>query len=224
MEWLIFIAVGVGIWFWLKRKSRKPRVAGSEINVPELKLTISTSMERGLSSRSETRVPDVGDLVGSEGDSWVLNPKSPLPLTLYNADRELALKIKGSLGQVQYWAQKVPEIALLIAQHNLRFKEVDGFVAHYKPRCEAELTRLISASSEWVEASEKDRQDLRAEFGESALNSLGVSVGHADLACLLKGVPSDFTEDDDLLRRFRETRAFIPSTFRCWAAVRGSWL
>lgn len=203
MEWLILIAVAVGIWLWLKGKGRKPGAAASTINVPELKVTISTSTERGLSSRGETRVPDVGDLVGLGSDAWVLNPKSPLPLTLYNADREVALKIKGILGQVQYWDQKVREIALLIAQHNLRFKEVDAFVAHHKPKYEAELMRLISASREWTEASEKDRQDLRAEFKQSALKSLGVSVGHADLACLLEGEPTEFTEDDELLRRFR---------------------
>jgi hypothetical protein len=203
MEWLIVIAVAFGIWFWLRSKTRTTRRAASDIKVPELKITINTSAEGAVSGLRETRNPDTGELVAVASDAWVLNPKSPLPMTIYNADRELALTIKLIIGKARYWTQKIPEIALLIAQHNLRFKEVDAFVAHYKPKYEAELARLIASSREWEEASDKDREDLRAEFEESALKSLGVSVGQADLSCILKGEPTDFREDDDLVRRFR---------------------
>jgi hypothetical protein len=79
---------------------------------------------------------------------------------------------------------------------------VDAFVAEHRPKFEAEVERLTSASPEWTEASEKDRQDLQAEFENKAIESLGVSVGRADLACLLEGEPANFTGDDELLRKF----------------------
>jgi hypothetical protein len=139
-----------------------------------------------------------------------LNPKSPLPLTVYNADRELAKKLQDLLGRTEYWSQKIPDIALLIAQHNLCFREVDAFVAEYRPRFEAEVQRLMSASPEWADASEKDRQDLREEFETKAIKSLGVFVGRADLACLLEGEPTNFTDDDAVLRRLGDSSSLYP--------------
>jgi hypothetical protein len=136
-------------------------------------------------------------------NAWVLNPKSPLPLTLLNAGPNLAREVRNLLGSREYWTNKVPDLTLLIAQHNLRFKEVDAFIASYKPKFDAEIGRHIARSTEWPSASEKDRQDLRAEFEEKALDSLGVWTGRVDLTSLLEGEPTSFTDDDELLRRFQ---------------------
>ena len=177
---------------------------------PEIKYTVTASTNSSFSSPGNNEPPDVGDLVEAGPKAWMLNPKSPLPLTLYNANRELARKLKELLGTAEYWSQKIPDIALLIAQHNLRSKEVDTFIAEHKAKFTAEIERLISSSDEWAEASEKDRQDLRAEFENKAIESLGVSVGRADLAGLLEGEPANFTEDDELVRRFGSDSSLYP--------------
>lgn len=201
MEFLILLVVVVIVWFWIKWKSQRAGIT-SRSQTPEIRLTVATSTNSSLSGSSSNEPPDVGDLVEAGPDVWVLNPKSPLPITLYSANRELAKKLKELLGTAEYWSQKIPDIALLIAQHNLRFKEVDTFIAEHKAKYTTVIERLISSSAEWAEASEKDRQDLHAEFENTAIESLDVSVGRADLSCLLEGEPENFTEDDELVRRF----------------------
>ncbi len=210
MTFLILLIVVAVVWFFIKAKAQSPEITSrsqppqitSRPQPPEITFKVTASTESSLSGSGRNELPDVGDLTDAGPNAWVLNPKSPLPLTLYNANREVAAALKELLGSAEYWSQKVPDTALLIAQHNLRFKEVDAFVAEHKTKYKAEIARLISSSGEWAEASEKDRQDLRAEFDKKAIESLGISVGRADLACLLEGEPANFTEDDELVRKF----------------------
>lgn len=209
MEFLILLVVVAVVWFWIKAKNNRAGIS-SRSQPPEIRLTVTTSNNSSFSRSSNNESPDVGDLVEGGPNTWVLNPKSPLPLTLYNANRELTRQLKEFLGTAEYWSQKTPEIALLIAQHNLRFKEVDTFIADHKVKYLAEVERLISSSAEWAEASEKDRQDLLAEFENKAIESLAVSVGRADLACLLEGEPANFTEDDELVRKFGADSSLYP--------------
>ncbi|MGZ8340265.1 MAG: hypothetical protein ACXWU9_11850 [Telluria sp.] len=145
---------------------------------------------------------DVGELSSAGEGAWVLNPKSPLPLTVLGTDQATAARLKDLLGHAEYWSQKVPEVALLIAQHNLRFQELDTFVAQHKRRFDADVQQRITSSAEWASASEKDREDLRNEFETDAEESLGIHVGRADLGLLLRGQPAAFAEDDELLKLF----------------------
>lgn len=209
MEFLILLVVVAVIWFWIKAKNDRARIASSS-QPPEIRFTVTTSNNSSFSRSSNNEPPDVGDLIEEDSSTWVLNPKSPLPLTLYNADRKLAGQLKELLGTAEYWSQKIPEVALLIAQHNLRFKEVDTFIAVHKVKYLAKIEHLISSSTEWAEASEKDREDLRAEFESKAIESLAVSVGRADIACLLEGEPENFTEDDELVRKFGTDSSLYP--------------
>lgn len=92
--------------------------------VPEVKVTFTTSFSR---TNREVEPPrDVGELTGQGDGVWVLNPKSPLPLTVVGADRRIAEQLKALLGTAEYWSQKILDIALVIAQHNLRFRKLDG--------------------------------------------------------------------------------------------------
>lgn len=209
MEWLVIVIVGVVTWFWLKSKLTKrarpmQRVAPT-VEAPEIKVTFTTSVSRG--NREASLPCDVGELTDQGNGIWVLNPKSPLPLTLVGSDRSTAEQLKSLLDTAEYWSQKIPDIALVIAQHNLRFREVDAFIAQHKRRFDIEVVRLIAASPEWDTASENDRSDLRTEFEEKALESLGTSVGHTDFGRLLAGQPSNFAEDDELVKLFADDAA-----------------
>lgn len=209
MKLLIFLIFVAAIWLWVKGKNPLSGVT-SKSQTPEIKFTVTTSSGSSFSGRSSNDPPDVGDLVEISPNTWILNPKSPLPLTLYNADRGLTKRLKELLGTTEYWSQKIPDIALLVAQHNLRFKEVDTFIADHKAKFKSEVERLVSDSKEWAGASEKDRQDLRAEFEGKAIEALGISVGRANLACLLEGEPANFTEDDELVRKFGNDSSLYP--------------
>lgn len=209
MEVLVFIALAVGVWWWFKKKAPSNGSAASKPAAdPEIRLTVttSTSFTRG----EDTPPREVGPLTETDSGTWVLNPLSSFPLTLQGADRALAQQIKDVLGRHAQWAQKVPELALLIAKHNLRFKEVDDLVLQLKPKYDAHIQRRIMLSPEWAAASEKDRADLLTEFQEEALESLGLAVGQTDLATLLTGLPATFQADDELLHRFDKDLDLYP--------------
>lgn len=209
MEVLLVLVLIAAIWWFVKGRSSSTaappvsqprRPAPAPVPTPTIEVKFSTSV--GSGHKRPDVAQDVGPLTQVSSDTWVLNPRSPLPLTLIGADEALATQVKTILGKAEYWGQRVPELALLVAQHNLCFKEVDEFVAQLRPRYDAAFQRRVKASSEWPTATEKDREDLRTEFEEAAIEELGVSIGDADMATLLGGQPSGFKEDDELLRRF----------------------
>lgn len=201
MEALVWIALGVGAWWWFKKRTagRRGTETSSSSARPGLVLTVTTT--GSTSGAPEKQHRDVGLLTESTGSGWVLNPLSPLPLTLHGADRQLAEKVKALLGSDR-WGRKTSDLALLIAKHNLRFKEVDTFIEKMKGRYDTHVQERIQASLEWASASENDRQDLLTEFQEEASGALGVAVGRADLSILLAGEPVAFQADDELLRHF----------------------
>lgn len=205
MEWIVVILVVVGIWYWrngqAKPNASSRKMAAADVPSPEIRVTFSTSSSRRTSRERETPM-DVGELSSDGENAWVLNSKSPLPLTVLGTDRNTATRLKDLLGRTEYWNQKVPEIALLIAQHNLRFKELDAFIAQHKRHFDADVQKRIAISAEWASASEKDRGDMLREFEEAAEESLGIHVGRTDLGLLLRGQPSSFADDDELLKFF----------------------
>lgn len=204
---LIVVVVLVGVWWLLPKKKSTTGASNTTSQVsqaPEIRVTISTDPSVSGQVFHDSSIPvDVGPLTSAGVDAWVLNPASPLPLTLLGVERALAEQVRAVLGRRQHWNEKVPEFALLIAQHNLRFKEVDEFVAEYRPEFEALVSQASAASTEWASACEMDREDLRAEFELAALEKLGVHVEGVDLPTLLEGQPSGFEDDDELLRRFQ---------------------
>jgi len=205
VELIVVILIVAVIWWWLKNKKSSTAEVQRQASAPaapEIKLTITSSVGSRRASSDEAAPRDVGPLTPAGQGAWVLNPMSPLPLTLLGTDESTAKRVRAALAKRQYWSQSVPELALLVAQHNLRFKEVDEFVAESRPKFEALVQQAIASSTEWPTASEKDREDLRAEFEDAALEKLGVHIGYADLPTLLEGQPSGFEDDDELLKRF----------------------
>jgi hypothetical protein len=211
MKLFLFIIAVAVIWWWVKGRkpsqptSAVPRPAAAPVPAPKITVTLSAgpaASDSGDYDELNRQRRDQGALTSAGATSWVLNPKSPLPLTLLNADEAVARQVKDILDDPQYWSRNVPLLSLLIAQHNLRFKEVDEWIRGLKPRLEADLASRIQGSREWAGASEKDRSDIRSECQQEAIGALGVSAGNADLATLLLKEPQDCTRDDELMKRF----------------------
>lgn len=210
MELLIFIAVVAAIWWWVKKNKKstnspatqQPPRSASPNGTPEIKFTITTSTGMGEYSGGNSELQDLGPLTPVGPQTWRLNPKASFPLTLMGADESVARQIKHLASKDDHWSHKVPEFALLVAQHNLRFKEVDDFIAEQKPKFDAAVAQKIKDAPEWSNASEKDRHDMQAEYQEVALEGLGLSIGDAELKALFLSQPSDFTSDDEILSSF----------------------
>lgn len=198
VEVFIIACLVIAAWWLLKRKrgssSARPNGSGAGVVV-----TLTSSIR----TRAEGRTPrDVGPVSAAGPQTWVLSPRAPLPLTLVGGDEQLANSVKSILANADYWSRGEPGLALLIAQHNLRFTEVDEFLGKLRPRFDAEVAKLLKASPDWQGASDKDREDIRVEAEKRALDGLGVDVGGVDLGVLLKGQPNVFTEDDALIASF----------------------
>lgn len=192
MEVLVVLLLLAVVIFWIK--SRQGQAAAPPI--------ASTAAEVAPQFGDATPV-EVGDLRSTPDGGWVLNPESPLPLTLLGADRATAEKVRSLLLAEKTWDDwRAPELSLLVAERNLHFAEVDAYVADLKRRFEAALDGAIRNSTEWPSATEKDREDLRREFELAAIESLGTPIEPDTLKTLFAGPPQEIHADDALVRLF----------------------
>jgi len=194
MELLVFlVAVAVAVVIiWIKSRARP----AAPPPIP------STAAPFTPSFGYETPV-DVGDLRSTNDGGWVLNPESPLPLTLLGADRATAEKVRSLLLAEKPWNDwQAPELSLLIAERNLRFAEVDAYVADLKARFDTAVEAAIRKSTEWQSANEKDRADLQREFEVAAIESLGTPIAQGTLEALFSGPPQNIQADDALAQLF----------------------
>ena len=191
---IIIILLVVGIYLYKKFKTP------SKINI-EPKINVSISTRSGPINGSNNI--DTGTLKPTKDNGFVINPKSPFPLTIYNLSQKEAGELKTILdeGLSEGSYKVIQKLRPLIAKTNLECKEIQDYVKKFKPIFLAEIERLKSTSSEWQTASEGDRQDLLVSFKEKALSALEVRP-YCDLEILFEGKPSDSQIDDPLLERY----------------------
>jgi hypothetical protein len=192
---ILILIVGVIVYYF---KRNFPRTnSAQDVELP-IKVTISTSVASPLNREKI----DSGDVVSVE-NGHVLNPKSPLPLTINGLSITDARKLKGYLDEEINWGRKLDEITYLLAQTNATCKEVEEYIAKFKPQYKQAIERLKDASPEWKVASEKDKEDILMEFQQKALDSLTVRPSDPDVfEALFDDLPSDVTADDKLLENF----------------------
>src|SRR4030043_1326291 len=170
MEYLILaLIVGVVIWYFFNSKKQKPRETITQVELP-IKVTVSTSS--GSSYTPEKL--DSGSITETSGSGFILNPKSPLPLTVSNLTKAQALTLKGYLDEEVNWTRRDWETTFFIAQSNAKCKEIDDYIEKYRSLYLSTINNLKSKSTDWNSASEKDKEDLLVEFKINALESLPV--------------------------------------------------
>lgn len=145
----------------------------------------------------------VGKLTRVSDKEWILNPDATFPLTIRGADETTASTIKTILEQTATSSiYEIQQVMLpVIAQHNIRCKEIDQYINKYKPCYLQSIEEMKSGSPEWNEASELDRQDLLEEFKLRALESLQVRP-YCDIEVLFEESERDHTVDDVLINRY----------------------
>ncbi len=154
-------------------------------------------------SHSPPSVFDTGPIVQTTENAWILNPKSSFPLNIHGVDQSTAIELKHLL-DAEYPVSSPANAESIIQKlitTNLRCKEIDEYIAQYKPIYIAELERLKRSSPEWETASEKDKKDMLVEFREKALSILEV-FPYCGSEILFECEPSDLSFDDALFARY----------------------
>lgn len=192
MGYLVIIIIAAIIYYYLKSGKNAPSK-----KEPQISVKIITKEGDNFRKRIE-----VGNIIASNDSGWILNPKSSFPLTIYGIDKNGAEKLKAYLDDEVRWERKFDEIVALIAQYNVTCKEIDSYVNEYRPQYLNKLEEYKAASKEWATSSEKDKNDLLAEFRERALSSIKIKPSDADVNILFNGAPKDVTVDDRLIARF----------------------
>lgn len=195
MELLALLAFCAFLFlFWiLRRRGRSSASPGHDLSRSD----ITGAGSRGSDTAS------VGALTAGPEGSWILNPKSSLPLSLDGIDRQQAELFRAVCEEKRYIGTDGLTRALmpLIARSNLRCLEVEEYVSQHRPQYIKSLQSLQEASREWQEAAERDRQDLLTELQETALRTLHIRPD-CDLVALFERAPQDATFDDALLDRY----------------------
>src|SRR3989442_2213171 len=89
----------------------------------------------------------------------------------------------------------------LLAEKNLRWRELEEYLARFRPIYQKQIDHLQRSSPEWSSASDADREDLLAAFRHDAIATLDVQPD-CNLAVLLEGSGIDEALDDALVRRY----------------------
>lgn len=208
MELLLLIGIGVVLWLWVRHRQtsakRPSRASHSEV------VSATASARSAYKEGIEWKPVDGGFLIGAN---------LPQPLTLLGINTADAKKLVDALEanrsyEIREWLVGV------VARENVRCRELDQWLATYKPKFETAVEKAKQASG-WATATERDKEDYLDTFQEVAARELQVRPADVDTAlALLTEEPEDLTVDDKLLARFKDE----PELYRAllWTFAGGS--
>jgi len=162
------------------------------------------SAEVAISFSLPDRIPDLGRPIPRRGaNSWIINPNGSFSITLYSTTENVVYEIKRLLDQ-RFTRQgdqgSYKSIQPFFLSGDVRCKEIDDYVANFRPIYLQKIDELKIASSEWSASSERDREDLLKGFCDAAISALDVRPAFVDLKVLLDGTP-DLVGTGELVKR-----------------------
>lgn len=189
--WLVVIAIA---WYWFSQKSKSSSASRGQKS-PEVTVTVSSNF-----TRDSINV----DLVATSDNGFQIGTNLSFPVTLYGLDKAEAEKLAIAMQQGQDY--EISEwFTHLVAQKNIRCKELDDWLNKAKPQFQELIQKRIAANQNWSSASELDKADMLEEFKADAVLELPVRPALTDATLtLLDGEPSDLTVDDVLLEKFKD--------------------
>ena len=195
----ILLFCGVAIWVFLKKYKNS---VSDSVNMDTVTAN-SYTMNTVTANPDAFEIPNTGQLTQSYDGGWILNPNSTFPLTIYGVDEVNAANLKNILNKcfetTPYYTQQ--EMLPLVAQYNIRCKEIDAYIDMFKPIYMKSLEDQIVDNSEWKTASDRDRDDLLISFKKNAIATLDCRP-YCDLSVLFERDNIDFTIDDKLLSKY----------------------
>ncbi len=94
-----------------------------------------------------------------------MNPKSPFIITLQNAEKQIAEKLRAILDDDESRGyKKEQEIVGLFALHNLRIKEIESYKSKYAKQYFEKIEELKKASKDWEISGIKEQRRYSCGF------------------------------------------------------------
>ena len=179
------------------KKNKQPKNIIKEQS--PITVEIKTSYSSGSSSYREEKFPPIKQ---DANQDWILNPKSPFIITLQNAEKQIAEKLRAILDDDESRGyKKEQEIIGLFALHNLRIKEIESYKSKYAKQYFEKIEELKKASKDWGISGIKDKEDILVDFRKEAINEL-YERANCDLEVLFEYEPKDITIDDELIKEY----------------------
>lgn len=130
----------------------------------------------------------------------IINDKGYFPLTLYGAKRSDMQKVTLILKDDNIW-NKAKQLPPLFSKHNIKCKEIEAYIATYKPIYLADIEAQKKDSTEYQNALELDRLDIEREFKAIAIDRLKERAD-CNLQVLFEYNEIEATIDDPLIQRY----------------------
>ena len=193
----VLVVGGLLLILLIRRKMSRKRAAWTANRRRPLAGRRAAVASAGVSRVAPQAIP-------ASGGGWVINPYTTFPLTLYGADRSAIDEIKQHLDgkAADNGVYAVTElVAPVLARSYLRCREVDEYIARFKPQYVKRLNELIQASPEWPSASPEDREGLLDSFSAQSLHSLEILLD-CDVQILFEGDSVGVALNDALIQSF----------------------
>ncbi len=170
----------------------------SKINTKE-KINVEIKTSYNSSSEKEEKFRKIKQVSNKD---WILNPESPFILTLQNAEKEIANRIREILDNDEiYENRKEKEIVELFALYNLKIKEIESYKIKYGKQYFESIEEQKKQSNDWKISGIKDKEDLLVDFRKKAISQI-YERANCDIEVLFEFEPKDITLDDELIKEF----------------------
>ena len=194
------IIIGGGVFFLITNLPKKPK----EKKEKKKKKTHSSSSDvNDDDDDMEDGVVNTGKVTQVAEKYWMLNPKSPFPLTVYGIDKGQANELKTIL-ELRYnttMTETARKLVPFIKEHEVRCKEIDDYVKVFKPIFLSKMKELNTTSVSWEGATPGPETKEIAEFAGQAIASLEIQL-NCDLEALFKGHPKSKKTKEELINKY----------------------
>jgi len=194
MGLVIFIVIVGAIWIIVQLNNSKIEEFSEKSHIK----IISDKVQH-----DESYIVNTGSVLQLSENSFSINPKSPLPLTLQNVTEARARRIKNLLDGEAKFKNNLLNITFLLLKYNIKCPELEDFISKARTKVFSYVDELKKKSSEWEESSEKDKADLIEEFQSEAFEQLATKpIKEHEFSTLIFKSEKSIVVNEKLLKMF----------------------
>ena len=196
MTWVFLLAiVGVAVFAIAWLMTRESRHEPNSSVAPDRR-TIGNELVKRAS------LPPAGAAPTEPTPDNLLQPFSPIPLTVDGASAEAIMSLRAILADNAYDRGRPDQVLAWLLTTNARVKEIDAFLGEWGPKFTTAVKTLCEADPEWALVGELDRDDIRDGACKKAIEHFDVRLDDLDYEVIADIPMLPATADDALLARF----------------------